>query len=127
MTNAPATTAPSCPKCGSEMYDNRATKKNPKQPDFKCKRYKTGCEGVIWPAKAPQAEQPRAPLALVSDAHVAGRPVEELHALFNLYDCAMDHVLTMVVPTLAKRNIAATPEVVASIAATLFIAGSKQR
>lgn len=51
----------SCPKCGSGMYDNRATKKNPKQPDFKCKRYKEGCDGVIWPPKgfAPKAAAPK--------------------------------------------------------------------
>lgn len=40
-----------CPKCGSDMYDNRGTKTNPRQPDFKCKRYKEGCDGVIWPPK----------------------------------------------------------------------------
>lgn len=41
----------SCPECGGEMYDNRADKRNPKAPDFKCKSYKDGCEGVIWPPK----------------------------------------------------------------------------
>ena len=39
-----------CPKCNGPMWDNRATKKNPKQPDFKCKD-KAGCDGVIWPPK----------------------------------------------------------------------------
>lgn len=42
-----------CPKCGGEMYDNRQTKKSPKQPDYKCKAYKEGCEGVIWPNTYP--------------------------------------------------------------------------
>lgn len=40
---------PSCPKCGGRMFDNRATKKNPKAPDYKC-RTRT-CDGVIWPPK----------------------------------------------------------------------------
>jgi hypothetical protein len=42
---------PQCPKCGSDMYDNRATKKNPRQPDFKCKAYKDGCDGAVWPPR----------------------------------------------------------------------------
>ena len=42
---------PQCPKCGSDMYDNRATKRNPKQPDFKCKAYKDGCDGAVWPPR----------------------------------------------------------------------------
>jgi hypothetical protein len=35
------------------MWDNREGKKNPKAPDYKCKD--KGCDGVIWPAKAPAA------------------------------------------------------------------------
>jgi len=50
---APETAAPQCPRCGSEMWDNRATKKNPRAPDFKCKA--SGCEGVIWPPREPGA------------------------------------------------------------------------
>jgi hypothetical protein len=42
---------PQCPKCGSDMYDNRATKRNPRQPDFKCKAYKDGCDGAVWPPR----------------------------------------------------------------------------
>lgn len=42
------------------MWDNRATKKNPRAPDFKCKA--GGCEGVIWPPReagaAPVAAKP---------------------------------------------------------------------
>lgn len=39
-----------CPKCGSEMWDNRIGKRNPKAPDWKCKD--RSCDGVIWPPKA---------------------------------------------------------------------------
>jgi hypothetical protein len=48
---------PACPKCGGRTWDNRATKRNPKAPDFKCRD--RSCDGVIWPAKAaPKAPRP---------------------------------------------------------------------
>jgi hypothetical protein len=49
---APALTedAVSCPKCGGRMWDNRASKRNPKAPDFKCRD--RSCDGVIWPPRA---------------------------------------------------------------------------
>jgi hypothetical protein len=40
---------PACPKCSNRMWDNRATKRNPKAPDFKCRD--RSCDGVIWPPK----------------------------------------------------------------------------
>jgi hypothetical protein len=42
-----------CPKCGGRMWDNRATKRNPKAPDFKCRD--RSCDGVIWPPRANEA------------------------------------------------------------------------
>lgn len=36
-----------CEKCGGPAWDNRTTKKNPRQPDFKCKN-KDGCGWVKW-------------------------------------------------------------------------------
>jgi hypothetical protein len=38
------------------MWDDRASKRNPRAPDFKCRnkpreRGGPGCEGVIWPAR----------------------------------------------------------------------------
>ena len=56
-TAEPATgAAPNCPICGGPMWDDRASKRNPKAPDFKCKnkpkvRGGPGCEGVIWPPR----------------------------------------------------------------------------
>lgn len=44
-----------CPKCGSDMWDNRATKKNPKAPDYKCKD--KSCDGVIWPPRGKKPSQ----------------------------------------------------------------------
>jgi hypothetical protein len=49
---------PSCPKCGGRLWDNRATKRNPKAPDYKCRD--RSCDGCIWPereAKAPAAKR----------------------------------------------------------------------
>jgi hypothetical protein len=44
-----ATDEPTCPKCGGRMWDNRATKRNPRAPDFKCRD--RSCDGVIWPPR----------------------------------------------------------------------------
>ncbi len=48
-TPAASSVTPSCPVCSGAMWDNRADKRNPKAPDFKCKD-KT-CDGAIWPPK----------------------------------------------------------------------------
>jgi hypothetical protein len=40
---------PACPVCGGRMWDNRATKRNPRAPDFKCRD--RSCDGVVWPPK----------------------------------------------------------------------------
>ncbi len=56
VSSAPAPVtgdAESCPKCGGRMWDNRATKRNPKAPDFKCRD--RSCDGVIWPPKDAKA------------------------------------------------------------------------
>jgi hypothetical protein len=42
--------SPGCPVCGGRMWDNRATKRNPRAPDFKCRD--RSCDGVVWPPKA---------------------------------------------------------------------------
>lgn len=53
------TDAPSCPKCGGRVWDNRLTKRNPKAPDWKCRD--RSCDGVIWPPKEPPSAMPRRP------------------------------------------------------------------
>jgi hypothetical protein len=40
---------PRCPKCDGAMWNNIATKRNPKAPDFKCKD--RSCDGVVWPPR----------------------------------------------------------------------------
>jgi hypothetical protein len=61
---------PACPKCSGRMWDNRLTKKNPKQPDFKC-RDRT-CMGVVWPSPSGAAPiAPAAPVAAEGGVHWA--------------------------------------------------------
>lgn len=36
-----------CPKCGGPVWDNRESKLNARQPDYKCKK-KGQCDGAIW-------------------------------------------------------------------------------
>lgn len=55
---ADAVEIPPCPKCGGRMWDNRASKRNPKAPDFKCRD--RACDGVIWPPRASSAATTRA-------------------------------------------------------------------
>jgi Rad52/22 family double-strand break repair protein len=47
-TALPPADEPACPKCAGRMWDNRATKRNPRAPDFKCRD--RACDGVVWPA-----------------------------------------------------------------------------
>jgi len=49
VNQAPEGPAPSCPKCAGEMWDNRASKRNPRAPDFKCRD--RSCDGAIWPPR----------------------------------------------------------------------------
>lgn len=35
-----------CPECGGAMWDNRESKRNPRAPDYKCK--KRDCDGAVW-------------------------------------------------------------------------------
>ena len=44
-----ATDEVTCPKCGGRTWDNRASKKNPKAPDYKCRD--RSCDGVVWPPR----------------------------------------------------------------------------
>lgn len=61
--------APNCPKCGGAMWDNRASKRNPRAPDFKCRD--KNCEGVIWPPRdAAQAAASAGPPT--TDAQASG-------------------------------------------------------
>lgn len=65
----PATTAPDYECCGKPMYDNRASKRNPKAPDFKCK---VDGDHVVWlPGNGKQGSDKR-PMASVMDTASLG-------------------------------------------------------
>ena len=137
--------AVACPKCGAAMYDNRLTKKNPKQPDFKCTRYKEGCEGVIWPPKnaAPQKvtvipPKPRLtsnvpdsalpPLLQNAEKEDAaelrqkvGFDIREIEQTLSLYQSVYEWYLRTIVPLATKADIGASPESVNAGVATILI------
>lgn len=129
---------PRCPKCGGLMWNNIATKRNPKQPDFKCKDKQ--CDGVIWPPRdgTPSRSMPQPevkPVATSGKGPYESGPripsidgpvdVEKLSNLFNVYDACLGHVLGSVVPKLEKAQIGASPEAVGSMTATLLIQAAK--
>ena len=67
-TPVTAESGPVCPKCEGPVWDNRATKRNPKAPDFKCRD--RSCDGVIWPEKGASfidAAGSAQPTALIED------------------------------------------------------------
>ena len=66
VSTAESADNPACPKCGGRMWDNRATKRNPKAPDFKCRD--RSCDGVIWPAKPGQKAASNATEELALDS-----------------------------------------------------------
>src|SRR5258707_13462316 len=66
----PVADAPSCPRCGGEMWDNRESKRNPRAPDFKCKN--RTCDGAVWPKDG--ARNVQAPAAGTA---VAGGPAAD--------------------------------------------------
>lgn len=61
-----------CPDCGGAMYDNRETKRSPKQPDFKCKD-KDGCGKAVWVKKKEDSR------AASNGATVSGRALGPLY------------------------------------------------
>ncbi len=131
---------PKCPKCGGHMWNNIATKRNPKQPDFKCKDKQ--CDGVIWPERNGLSAAPRTmpqpdtrPVATSGKEPYSSGPripaidgpvdVEKLSNLFNVYDACLGHVLSSVVPKLEKAQIGSSPESVGAMTATLLIQAAK--
>lgn len=58
VADVPKVSTPMCPKCGAKMRDQRANKKNPKAPDWKCSAKVNGewCNEVYWPGQWPPAD-----------------------------------------------------------------------
>lgn len=129
---APLTGAPACPQCGGKMWDNRASKRNPKAPDFKC-RART-CDGVLWPGQHHAAVPILSPTRSETGAAAAADEGEMAtssagsSALPPLRRCYLDlteFVLHEVRPKYEDAGIPCTDAIVAAIVATLFIATCK--
>ena len=122
---------PICPKCGGAMWDNRATKRNPKAPDFKCRD--RSCDGVLWPgqvkepAAAIHAERPDAqptPNAEPSPARGPLASTVEKVVHDSLRACYLDvtrFVLADVRRLYEEAGVPCTDATVAAIVATVFI------
>jgi hypothetical protein len=127
------------------VWDNRATKRNPRAPDFKCRD--RSCDGVIWPGQhaagpptgAPESgAAPRGGSVMrvgprernlareVADhvAHAAAAPSAPADAR-ERYLAITAYVLARVRPLYAEAQVACDGQSVAAIAATLFIAGER--
>ena len=133
-TETPLTGAPACPKCTGRMWDNRASKRNPKAPDFKCRDRL--CDGVLWPGQhnaarpiielrpgqadeTAQADEPNTP------SEPRGKKTTRTR-LQNCYLGLTDFVLADVRPKYQEAGVPWTDATVAAIAATLFIATCRQ-
>lgn len=125
---APLTGAPTCPKCGGRMWDNRASKRNPKAPDFKCRDRR--CDGVLWPGQHKAATPIVAQRFTVSDAR-SGEVSEssngtERHSLRRCYLAVTEFVLSEVRPKYQDAGVSCTDATIAAIVATIFIQTYKQ-
>jgi hypothetical protein len=117
------------------MWNNIATKKNPKAPDFKCRD--KACDGVVWPPKGVQSVVSPARTAPAKQGYSSGPaiaglddgsddlPTEKLDHLFRVYSIIEDHILATSVQKFTKADIGTTPESVAAQIATLLIAAQK--
>ena len=110
---APSGDEPACPVCGGRMWDDRASKRNPRAPDFKCRNKPKfqggpGCPGVIWPprdgerrpaagtaprAAAPRGTEPRAVTRQAPAARATPEPPPEVLAERDFSDDEIDDEL----------------------------------
>lgn len=127
---APPTGAPDCPKCAGRMWDNRASKRSPKAPDFRC-RDRT-CDGVLWPGQHNVAlpvserrayDQRETVPERQSNGDLA-RPLKKNVGLefVEAYLGLTDFVLSDVRPRYQDAGMHCSDATVAAIVATLFIA-----
>lgn len=128
------------------MWNNIATKRNPRQPDFKCKDKQ--CDGVIWPPREGRGTQPAPrttpqpesrPVATSGKEPYAAGPyieaidgpkaappgstVSRLDKLFGLYTACFEHAATLAHD---KLGADCTHEAIAAQTATLFIAATEK-
>ena len=126
---APLTGAPACPKCGGRMWDNRASKRNPKAPDFKCRDRR--CDGVLWPgqhqAAAPIVTQRAVSMSAAQSADVSeSSNGTKRHSVRRCYLAVTEFVLSEVRPKYQDAGVPCSDATVAAIVATIFIQTCKQ-
>jgi hypothetical protein len=97
-----------CPTCGSEVWDNRGKKKNPKSPDFKCKADKEHAFWLETPKGAPAPPQ-------------NGRTGWTAAQLGRMYAWATRTAGQQIVGFATAHKIPVTMENVVAGAATVFI------
>ena len=137
LARTPLTGAPACPKCGGRMWDNRASKRNPRAPDFKCRQ--RFCDGVLWPgqhhaatpiitARPPQPDSAddegaiaATATATAPDPNGASGPGRRARLRRCYLDLA-EFVLLEVRPNYEAAGVPCRDATVAAITATLFIA-----
>lgn len=137
LARPPLTGAPACPKCGGRMWDDRASKRNPRAPDFKCRQ--RFCDGVLWPgqhhaatpiitARPPQPDSTTdegamgtTATATAPDPNGATGPGRRARLRRCYLDLA-EFVLREVRPKYEAAGVPCRDATVAAITATLFIA-----
>lgn len=115
--------ADGCPTCGGALWDNRATKRNPKQPDYKCKD--KNCDGVIWPPKngAPSPTSNGSSAPVPSSNGSTSAPLTVKRPLGPVYNECLDFANKACMHYFGK-DVAASDVIAA--AATLFIQSVKE-
>lgn len=129
-----------CQQCGSQdFWDNRETKTNPKQPDYKCKQ----CGKAIWlqpkgaksggyskpvrqsppPNYAPDGPDQSAP----PPPELYAEPQEIKQRVQSLYLEHLEFVLASVIPPLEEKGIPCDMTGVNAACATLMIQQGKAR
>ena len=114
---------PGCPKCGGPMWDNRADKRNPKAPNFRCRN--RACGGAIWPGEhviALQLFAPAEPRRSSEPASIGD--ILRRQARSPLRKCYLevtDFVLSEVRNRYQAAGVTCSDATMAAIAATLFI------
>lgn len=104
-----------CPDCGGAMWDNRESKRSPKQPDYKCKNKQ--CDKAVWLQKRDGSENGQS-----ATNGTGGGPTVVNRALGPLYAECLDFAVK------ACRyhfGDSFTPSDVIASAATLFIQAVK--
>jgi hypothetical protein len=117
---------PACPKCSGRMWDNRATKRNPRAPDFKCRD--RACDGVLWPGQQrkaiPAVSGPT--LAVVKGGQPDESTAEQTPPLRTRYLDITHFVIQSVRPRYEQNGLECGADTVAAIAATLYIAETRR-